>query len=311
MSPRLMGFLLGALLVVAAVAAVPRVAPAYTVSLLLLVFMYVALTVSWNIVSGYTGYVSFGHVAFFGVGAYTAALLITRSNAAWPLAALAGGVLAMVVAVPIGLVTLRLKGPYFAVATLGLVEVFQITATAWEPVTRGGKGIYLPPILDISAVYYAMALAALVAIALNFMVATSRFGLRLLTIREDEIAAEAMGINTTREKLLAFVLSTFLPGVVGGVYAWYVSYIDPDSVFSASVTIRIMAMAMVGGVGTVTGPVIGAALLSLVGEFLWARFLFLHQAFLGVAVILVVLFMPGGLMEVLRDRGIVPRTRAY
>ncbi len=291
--------------VAAWVLALPAVAIPYTLVFTLFTLMYIALAESWNIISGFTGYVSFGHVAFFGTGAYTAAILISRSGLPWIPAALLGGVAAALLSLLIGYPCLRLKGPYFAIAMLGLNEVMRVIALTWESLTQGGMGIYLPPTRSIAPFYYAMAACALTAFLLAHAIARSRFGLRLLAIREDEVAAEAMGINTTVHKLEAFLLSAVIPGVVGGVYVRYVSFIEPLSTFDILVTIQMIIMAMFGGRATALGPVLGAAFLYTMGEFVWARFPFLHQAAFGVLIVAVVLFMPNGVMGLLRDRGIL------
>jgi branched-chain amino acid transport system permease protein len=299
-----------ALLISAAVLlALPYVANAYVVTLVFLLLMWVTLASSWNLLSGYTGYVTFGHAGFFGVGAYAAAVLITTYRWEWWLACLAGGVLCVVLAVIIGWPALRLRGPYFAIALLGLSEVGRIVATVWEPVTRGGLGISLPPVADLLADYYLMLVLAVLATALVYVIATSKTGLRLLAIREDETAAEVVGVPTTRYKLLAFTLSALFPGLAGGLYAWHTSYIDPATVFSVTISVRTIASAMFGGAGTVFGPVIGAVLLNLLAEVLWVRFPYLHPVLFGGLIMLIVLAMPGGIMALLQKRGIIPRSR--
>ncbi|MCX6023155.1 MAG: branched-chain amino acid ABC transporter permease [Chloroflexi bacterium] len=288
--------------IVAALAVIPLLSmPRYYVAFVLLTLMYISLASSWNIISGFTGYVSFGHVAFFGVGAYAAAIMITKLKVFWLLAALGGGVVSLALAAPLGLVALRLKGPYFAVSMLGLSEAINIIALVWEPVTRGGSGIYLPLVDDLVGVYYALLALCVSVVATTWAIARSKFGLRLLAIREDEGAIEALGFNTTRYKLAAFMLSAFFPGIAGGVYAWYSSFIDPPSVFNSAITIRMIIMTMFGGAGTVLGPVVGGAILTVISEYLWVRFPFLHQALLGVLVIGLVVFLPGGLAS-LPDR---------
>src|SRR5262249_42170760 len=163
------------------------------VSFMIQVFMWIALAGSWNLISGFTGYVSFGHVAFFGVGAYTAALLINKAGWHWLPAGLVGCAPAMVLALVIGYPCLRLKGPYFAIAMLGLNEVVRALVSYFEDFTGGGSGISLPPIAAIIPVYYAMGGVALAVTLVTYRIITSRFGLQLLSIREDEVAAEAMG----------------------------------------------------------------------------------------------------------------------
>jgi branched-chain amino acid transport system permease protein len=306
----ILGWLLLALLLVG-IAIVPLVLPTYRVLFLLLTFMYITLAASWNLISGFTGYVSFGHVAFFGLGAYTAAILITQYGVPWLLAALAGGVLAIFFALVLGAVLLRIKGPYFAIATLGLAEVMRVSAAAWVSVTGGGSGYYLPPTMELTPLYYAMAGLMLLVILVSRAVARSDFGLRLLSIREDERASEVMGINSTRHKIAAFMLSAFFPAVAGGFYAWQLSYIDPFSVFRPTMSVNMVIMTMLGGMGTVLGPVIGGLSLSLILEAFWARLPELHQAASGILIVIVLLFMPGGIVNLLQKRGIIPTRRGW
>jgi branched-chain amino acid transport system permease protein len=269
--------------------------------------MWIALAGSWNIISGFTGYVSFGHVAFFGIGTYTAALLITKAGWHWLPAGLAGALPALLLALVIGYPCLRLKGPYFAISMLGLNEVVRALVSYFEGFTGGGSGISLPPIAATVPVYYAMGAVALAVPLVTYFIITSRFGLRLLSIREDELAAEAMGINTARYKLYAFLLSAAFPGIVGGFYAWYASHVEPMSVFPLITTITMIIMCLFGGSGTVLGPVLGAVLLSIIQELVWARFLWVHQALLGTLIVAVVLLMPRGILGILRQYYPLPR----
>ncbi|GIX46897.1 MAG: branched-chain amino acid ABC transporter permease [Candidatus Tectimicrobiota bacterium] len=274
-------------------------APQYVVSLVLFVFMFIALAESWNLLSGYTGYVSFGHVVFFGVGAYTTAITMTRWGLAWLPASLLGGVAAVGLALLIGYPCLRLKGPYFAISMLGLSEVVRLLALYLEPLTGGGMGIsrIRPPTPDPTpVVYWAMEAMAVLVVAVTYAIDRAQFGLRLKSIREDELAAEAMGINTTAYKMYAFLLSAFFPGIVGGIHAYYLSYIEPDSTFALLYTINMAIMTIFGGRGTVWGPVIGAVTLYLVSEAVWVRFPFLHLVLFGLVIMIVVLFMPRGVL---------------
>ena len=305
LTPR--AFLAGLAVLAAALALYPMVGTGYGVRAMLQLFMWIALAGSWNLISGLTGYVSFGHVAFFGAGAYAGAILIAKAGWPWLPAALAGGAAACVLALVIGYPCLRLKGPYFAIAMLGLNEVMRIIASSWESLTKGGTGITLPPVLNIVPLYFAMGLTALAVALVSRAVVRSKFGLRLLSIREDEVAAEAMGINTARHKLAAFALSAMGPGVVGGFFAEYTSYIDPVSVFPVLTTVTMIIMTLFGGQGTVLGPVIGSVALYFFQDYVWARFLFLHQALFGALIVAVVLCMPSGIMGLLRAQGWVPR----
>lgn len=288
---------------VAAAAALPLAASEYHQSFMLQLFMMVALAQAWNLISGMTGYVSFGHAAFFGIGAYTGALLL-QYGFPWWLAIVKGALVAAAVSAPIGLLTLRLRGPYFAIAMLGLNEVARIVATLWVDLTRGGSGISLSPALlpGLPVNYYTMLALAIAATALVAWIRRGRFGLELRAIREDEGAAEMVGVNTVRNKLAAFVLSAAIPGAVGAVFVMYTSYLNPSSAFAASLNIQMIVMVMFGGTGTVWGPVLGAGIVMLVREFLWAQFPALHLALLGAMLLIVVLFLPGGIVSLFGRR---------
>jgi branched-chain amino acid transport system permease protein len=301
-------FLVALAVTLVALAVYPMHATGYGVRTMLQLFMWIALAQSWNLISGLTGYVSFGHVAFFGMGAYTAGILIGKLGWAWPAACLAGGVMAMVLAVVIGWPCLRLKGPYFAIAMLGLNEVLRVIVSYYEGLTGGGNGLSLPTLHASVSIYYAMGLVALAVTALTYLIITSRFGLRLMTIREDEVAAEAMGIDTFRHKLYAFLLSAVGPGIVGGLAARDQGYIEPLSVFPLITTITMIVMALFGGKGTIWGPVLGAVVLFTFQELVWAHFIYLHQLFFGAIIVAVVLLMPRGILGVLQQKYNLPRT---
>jgi branched-chain amino acid transport system permease protein len=285
----------------------PMVATGYGIRFMLQLFMWVALAQSWNLMSGLTGYVSFGHVAFFGTGAYAAGILIVNNGWHWIPASVVGGVAACGLALVIGFPCLRLKGPYFAIAMLGLNEVMRVLVSYFEGLTGGGLGLSLPTLHASVEIYYLMGAAALVVTAAAHLIITSRFGLRLMTIREDEVAAEAMGIDTARHKLAAFLISAFIPGVVGGFFARDQGYIEPISVFPLITTITMIVMALFGGKGTVWGPVLGAVLLFVLQELVWARFIYLHQLLFGAIIVVVILLMPRGILGLLQLRYRLPR----
>ena len=285
----------------------PLWATGYGIRVMLQLFMWIALAQSWNLISGLTGYVSFGHVAFFGMGSYTTAILVVK-GVAWPLAAVAGGVMAVVLAFVIGWPCLRLKGPYFAIAMLGLNEVLRVMASYFEGLTGGGLGLSLPTLDASVRIYYAMGLVAVAVTGLTYLIVTSRFGLRLMTIREDEVAAEAMGINTFRYKIYAFLLSAAAPGIVGGLAARDMGYIEPISVFPLVTTITMIVMVLFGGKGTIWGPVLGAVILFTFQELVWAHFPHAHQVLLGAIIVTVVLVMPRGILGVLQQKYNLPRT---
>ncbi len=294
---------------VALVALLPAIASPYAVAFVLVLFMYLALATSWNVISGFAGYVSFGHVAFFGIGAYTSALLVVRQNVAWPIASVAGGLAATIAAAALGWVSLRLRGPFFAISMLGFSETLRVIATAWSSLTGGAYGISLPPTRDLTPFYAAMAALAAAGVVLNLAIARSDFGLRLLAVREDEAGAEAAGVDTTRCKLAAFALSAVLPGIAGGVYARYISYIEPQSVFAVFITAQMLVMTIFGGRGTVLGPVVGVVTLSIVAELTWVHFPSVHKALYGLIIMSIVLFLPDGIVDVLKAKRLLPRTR--
>jgi branched-chain amino acid transport system permease protein len=285
----------------------PLWATGYGIRVMLQLFMWIALAQSWNLISGLTGYVSFGHVAFFGMGSYATAILVVK-GVAWPLAAVGGGVMAVVLAFVIGWPCLRLKGPYFAIAMLGLNEVLRVMASYFEGLTGGGLGLSLPTLDASVRIYYAMGLVAVAVTGLTYLIVTSRFGLRLMTIREDEVAAEAMGINTFRYKIYAFLLSAAAPGIVGGLAARDMGYIEPISVFPLVTTITMIVMVLFGGKGTLWGPVLGAVILFTFQELVWAHFPHAHQVLLGAIIVTVVLVMPRGILGVLQQKYNLPRT---
>ena len=285
----------------------PLWATGYGIRVMLQLFMWIALAQSWNLISGLTGYVSFGHVAFFGMGSYATAILVVK-GVAWPLAAVGGGVMAVVLAFVIGWPCLRLKGPYFAIAMLGLNEVLRVMASYFEGLTGGGLGLSLPTLDASVRIYYAMGLVAVAVTGLTYLIVTSRFGLRLMTIREDELAAEAMGINTFRYKIYAFLLSAAAPGIVGGLAARDMGYIEPISVFPLVTTITMIVMVLFGGKGTIWGPVLGAVILFTFQELVWAHFPHAHQVLLGAIIVTVVLVMPRGILGVLQQKYNLPRT---
>jgi branched-chain amino acid transport system permease protein len=291
-----------------ALAVYPIVGSGYGTRSVLQIFMWIALAGSWNIISGLTGYVSFGHVAFFGAGAYTAGILIASSGWSWPLATAAGGVAAALLALGIGWPCLRLKGPYFAIAMLGLNEVLRALVSYFERLTGGGNGLSLPTLDATVPVYYAMGLTAVGVTVAARLIIGSRFGLRLMTIREDEVAADAMGIATFRHKLLAFLLSAIGPGIAGALTARDQGYIEPLSVFPLATTITMIVMTLFGGKGTVWGPVLGAAVLFVAQELVWARYPYVHPLLFGAIIVAVVLVMPRGVLGLLRTKYRLPRT---
>ena len=298
-----------ALVLVLALAVFPWLGPpVYFVSLLFTVFLYVTLASSWNLIGGYAGYLSFGHVAFFGIGAYVTALMMKGLNLS-PLLTIfssmpAGGVAALI-AVIVGYPCLRLKGPYFAVITFCFAFVVDLGVKNLN-ILGGPEGLWLKsmdlPIHVIRAILFeVMMVIMILAVATGFWTSRSKFGAGLLAIKEDEEVAQTMAINAPKLKIQAFALSAFFPGMAGGVYAYYLTYIHPDIVFDVMISILIVLMALFGGGGTWLGPVIGAVVLTLVNEglstFVKAEF---ARIIYGCLFIGVIIFMPNGIMEFLK-----------
>lgn len=293
--------LLAGFLVVLVMAAAPGVVSPFMLQFLINLFMLAILAESWNIIGGYTGYASFGNVAFFGVGAYTTGVLLTRVGFPFALALPAGGIVAMLFAALVGMPILRLKGHYFAIATLGVAETMREVVYNLE-FTGKGTGLVMPILRSPLPFFYLM-LGILVAVTLvNWWLSESRFGYGLIAIREDEDAAAVMGINTPLYKTIAFALSGAFTGLAGGVYAYWITFIDPDAVFKVIITVQLIIMAVFGGTGTVVGPLLGALVLASVSEWLSTQLVTLAELFNGLIIILVVLFMPKGMSDLIRQR---------
>ena len=294
--------IIGIILIILALL-IPGALSTYHITFLIQLYMMIALAQSWNLISGMTGYISFGHAVFFGIGAYAGALMLLGGFPWWFAIAGSAGA-ATVIAFPIGFLTLRLRGPYFAIAMLGLNEVGRMVATLWVDVTQGGDGIALTPRLlpSLTINYYAMFCLAVLSTVIIVYILRNRIGLELRAIREDEGAAEMIGVNTTYNKVITFISSAIIPGAVGAVYAFYTSYIDPASVFLPALNVQMIVMVLLGGKGTVWGPVIGAAIIMFIQEVTWAEFPALHLALLGMLLIVIVLYLPNGILSILRRR---------
>jgi len=268
--------------------------------------MWIGLAITWDVIGGYTGYVSFGHGAFFGVGAYTTAILMLQAH--WPFAAAlaAGGVIAAVLALLAGLPTLRLKGAYFAIATWALARAIQQIALVTKDLTGGTDGMRFPPFLNPQFFFYVMLGVVAVTLAVLWaLLENSSFGLKLKAIREDEAASMAVGLKPTVIKIQSFMLSALPAGVMGGVYAYWIGYIDPGSVLNDLVTDQAVVMAVFGGLGTLVGPAIGAVVLFAFKTLFWAKlsnFEVLYLIVLGALIALSVVFLPDGIWGALTGR---------
>ncbi|HTN51002.1 MAG TPA: branched-chain amino acid ABC transporter permease [Anaeromyxobacter sp.] len=266
----------------------------YTRNLMTLSFLMVAGALAWNWMGGYLGQVSFGHAALFGVGGFVAARVILLGQPA-PLGWLAGGLAAGAFALGAH-PTLRLRGPYFSIATIGLGEATRLVFTWWEDFTGGSSGLSLPIDLGLKARLYgwALGLAALTAAA-SFLLRRSLLGLQLLAIKADVDAAADAGVDATVLQDLVLVLSGVVVGVTGGLYASYFAFIEPGDMFGFDRSIAFVLMAVIGGVGTILGPVLGAAVFVLLRQFLLATYPQLYLGLYGLLLVLIILFEPLGL----------------
>ncbi|PTQ53652.1 MAG: Branched-chain amino acid transport system permease protein LivM [Hydrogenibacillus schlegelii] len=270
----------------------------YVRHVFIVMLIWATLGVAWNILGGYAGQVSLGHAAFFGVGAYTAGLLATKAGVSPWWGMLLGPIVATVIALPIGAIAFRLRGPYFALGTLALGEMFYIVFNNWTEVTNGARGILLMPAFTDKLPYAYLALFMLaLALATSEALRRSKAGFYFVAVREDEDAAAALGIPTARVKMLALLVSAFLTGLAGAFYMNYVSFIDPATVFSLSnVSIMIILVVMLGGVATLFGPVVGAVVYIGLNELLRSSLGSANALVFGLLVIAVIVFLPNGLV---------------
>jgi len=271
------------------------------------IFMFASITVALNFIAGYAGYAAFGNVVFMGIGAYTTAILMTKAGIPWWLGVLAGGILSVLFAILLGLPILRLRGHYFAICTLGVNEAIKQFTLIFEGLTEGGMGITLPLTkMSISAfynlIYFTMFGILLACFLTTYVISQNRIGYALRAIRANEDAAEMSGIRTTYYKIVAWAISAFFTALVGGVYAYWFAFIEPANVFDIMIAVKAFVMMLLGGGGTVMGPVLGAVVLELVSELVWGEFLTLHMLIFGAIIVLVILFMPSGMMEAFRKR---------
>ena len=301
----------GALLVLAVLAVVPLLPGTSNATLLTLTLMLtsIGVAVNWNLTGGFTGYVDFGHAVWFGIGAYAAAILISlQSNGpqvGWPPvpAILVGALVAGVLAAVIGRATMRLKGPYFSIAMLGTFVAVREIVRVWGGLTGGGVGLTLPPYLNRALFYYVELALVAVLVAGTWWLRRTRFGAALVAIREDEVGAETRGIDTTRLKTAVFSFAGLSTGLFGALWAYQNTFVDPDIAFVEVRTIDAVMGTMLGGLGTVAGPVLGAAALYWVRELLWTHLLDAHLLAQGVLLIVIVLFVPRGLVGLVDRRG--------
>jgi branched-chain amino acid transport system permease protein len=278
----------------------------YYQHLVIIALMWVVIGSSWNLLAGYTGQVSFGHAIFFGAGAYTAGLLVTKLGVSAWWGMLLGGIVAMAIALFVGWICFRLRGPYFALATLAGGEIFRLIATNWESLTDGMVGILIIQSFKSKMPYYYIVLAlSVLCIYTIHLIMDSKWGYYFVSIREDQDAAESLGINTTRYKNVSLLVSAFFTGTAGAFYMNYMAFIDPQVVFSLHyISIMAILVGIVGGVATILGPAVGAFIMVGVQETFRSAFFGLapkwvsqgHALVFGLLVIFVIMFLANGVV---------------
>jgi len=258
------------------------------------------LAQSWNIIGGYAGYASFGNSVFYGLGGYGVAIAMVQFGLPFWVGMIFGVVLAVIFAILLGLPVLRLKGHYFAIATLALAQVMSAIVSN-VGIAGQNIGLVLPP-LNNDPLFYELSLGLLIITTITvFWLTRSRFGFGLIAIRENEEGAAVMGVDTTRYKVLAYVLSGLFTALAGGIHAYWITFLDPESAFDISLNVKMIIMAVFGGPGTVFGPLAGAFVLSLISEFLSSEVTNVAGLFFGVVVVAAVVLMPRGVADVIRQ----------
>lgn len=312
------GKVVTAALVLAAAVLLPHfLQERYFLHILVMSGIFTILTLSWNLLAGYTGQLNLGHAAFFGIGAYTSALLALKAGISPSFGLAAGGAVASLFGLLLGFPSLRLSGPYLAITTIGFSEILRLVATNWVSLTRGSLGLSGIPLLDPIRIgdwsfqfyfekdyYYVVLTAVLLTIVCMRRLTRSAFGFSLQALRDDETGAQSIGISTSAYKLAAFTISAFFAGLAGALFAHFARLVSPETM-ALHTTFDVLTMTMIGGLGTTAGPIIGAIALTFASE--WLRYL--EDAFkidirlviYGFLLILTVLFMREGLLGVFRS----------
>ena len=298
------------IIAIVAAIAVPYFANIHIYSIAITVLIWMMFGHSWNLLGGYTGQISFGHAMFLGIGAYTSMIIVNAFNLDMAVSLLLSGLLAGIVSLVVGFLIFRLKGPYFALGTLAFAEIIHIVGRNMKGVTNGGEGMMLmsrPTFLGIQIFtkeeyfYLALILAVLITLFVAFLM-RSKLGYSFIAIREDQDAAEAMGMNSTVIKSKALFISAFIAGLTGGFYGLYNKFIDPDMTMSVHMSVEMIFVTVLGGIGTILGPIIGSTVLISMQEYLKSveilqAFPSLYLIVYGLLIMIVIVYLPGGLVE--------------
>ncbi|MFP4373608.1 MAG: branched-chain amino acid ABC transporter permease [Spirochaetaceae bacterium] len=284
----------------------------YVLHMMMFIMLYIAMASSWNIIGGYTGYTSLGHNVFYAVGAYFSGLVMTYLEVSpfitFPLA----GVAALLVGLLVGLIALRTRGPAFIIATIAMVMLTLHIIDQWK-FAGGANGLSLPfipldPRVAKLPFYYAILLVATGAVVMSYRIRHSKFGLGLRAISQDEIKAEVAGLPTNRYKIAAFALSGLFVGMCGALWGYYLTYLRPDMFLTIAIASNMVLMSIIGGKGTVAGPVVGALIIVMVNEFFVSSLgsTALNIVFTGTVLILTLVFFPRGVVGTLKEHNRLP-----
>ncbi|MEI8181836.1 MAG: branched-chain amino acid ABC transporter permease [Desulfomonile sp.] len=279
----------------------------YILRIVTVVIFWIGMAGCWNIMSGYTGYIDFGPVVYFGIGSYATAIGMTKYGMPFFPSAVLSGIISVLIALPIGITTLRLRGAYFAIATFAFAEtmkqvVLEFDRTFGVSFFQGSHGITLPiGGHDNTFFFYCFLAVTFGVILVHYGIEHSKFGYGLKAIHEAEGAAEIAGVNTTGVKLRAYVNSAFFLGVLGGIEAYWITYITPGDVFNVHKTVQMVIMTLLGGMGTFLGPIIGASFLTVLSEILGTAFVEYYLIMVGAIIIAVILIMPRGVVGTIEE----------
>lgn len=283
----------------------PRFVSGYWVRVITTIFMYAVISQGINLMSGYMGYLPFGNAMFFGIGAYVTAIGMSKGLSFLVVVPLAA-ITAILFSIIFGLPVLRLRGHYFAIATIGMSGALLAVVQNATEITGGAMGTTLPIIdksPEVTYNYFYLAMLALMVITslTIYLVIKSKFGFGIRSIKADEEAANSMGINTTYHKVTAWAISALFTSIAGALYAYWMSFIGPDEVFDIMIAVNTIVIMLIGGAGSILGPVIGAFVISLLSEVVWSTFLEYHLAVLGITIIIIVFFVPKGITGTIAD----------
>jgi branched-chain amino acid transport system permease protein len=268
----------------------------YLNTFLIILFQFVLLAESYDLLGGYTGYINMGHICFFGIGAYTFGILWNKGLPLY-FSFVAGGVAAVIFALIISFPFFRLRGAYFSLAAFALVKLMEHLTLNLPFLTHGSDGLKVLEGYRMIPMYYLSLFLVVAVIVVTYFITRTRLGLAMASVREQEEIASDFGVPVQRIKTTAMVIAASFAGLMGAFYTWYTIFINPEMVFGTEMALMPLAMAMLGGSGVIIGPVIGAIFLFIVEETLWTRMAYLHFAAYGLVILFVGLFMPGGLVR--------------